>query len=195
MTIYEHINYGGIALELTADTPDLRTHGVQWNDQASSVKVPAGAQVTLYQDINYGGASLVLTADAPDLRAWKGPGADGTWNDAASSVKVSATGVRLMQDGRYVEATPAFVRMAATPSDAGLVVLTKHAGDLFDCRFVQANVQLSIQQDGTLQTRAAGTFGGYEQLRATSQPEGVDLLYRAEGAVVLLTPLTIVKAA
>jgi hypothetical protein len=79
------INYAGASFQLSSDSSFV---GWDWNDTISSVRVPPGQVVTLYQDADFGGASLTLTADTPDLRAFPGPGADGTWNDAASSIRI-----------------------------------------------------------------------------------------------------------
>jgi len=47
---------------------DSRTYGM-WNDQISSVKVPAGVTVKLYRDSNFGGGDpLILHTDDSDLR-------------------------------------------------------------------------------------------------------------------------------
>ncbi len=85
-TFYEDINYGGASFPANADMSFV---GWDWNDRISSLRVPVGLAVILYQNIDFGGASLTLTSDAPDLRAYPGPGADGTWNDAASSIRIS----------------------------------------------------------------------------------------------------------
>lgn len=67
---------------------DLWWLGWDWNDRMTSVFVPAGRRVTLYEHGNFDGASLVLTSSVGDLRDRPGPGADGTWNDVVSSVRV-----------------------------------------------------------------------------------------------------------
>lgn len=81
---YWDINYSGSLNALGVDTPFV---GWTWNDQISSVYFEHTGTVVLYEHENYGGASLVLTQNAPDLRAFPGPGLDGTWNDAASSIR------------------------------------------------------------------------------------------------------------
>jgi hypothetical protein len=67
--------------------------------------------------------------------------------------------------------------------------LTKHADGRFDVRFLAANRQLSITPFG-LESRVAGTFGLWEMVYATDQPDGCSLLYRLDGQT-LVTVLTI----
>lgn len=77
------------------------------------------------------------------------------------------------------------------------VELERQPDGRFRATYVEANRVLSIQPDGSLQSREAGTYGGYEQLAATSQPDpdAVNLLYRVDDGKVLGTPLTIDEAA
>ena len=86
-TFFGDINYAGGSFQLSSDSSFV---GWDWNDMISSVRVPPGQVVTLYQDADFGGAALTLTSDAPDLRAFAGPGADGTWNDATSSIRLGS---------------------------------------------------------------------------------------------------------
>lgn len=99
--------------------------------------------------------------------------------------------------GRYVGVEPGTTTVYAD-RDAGAaweeVDLMPLGAGFFLARFVAADRMLSIQPDGSLETRPAGTDGAYEQLRATSQPEGLDILYRADGDRVLGAPLVIVEA-
>lgn len=83
---YEHLAYQGSFFDSSVDMPFV---GWDWNDQITSVDVPEGATVRLYEHENYGGAELVLTARAEDLRHFSGPGADNSWNDATSSIRIS----------------------------------------------------------------------------------------------------------
>lgn len=85
VTVFEHIDFSGASAEIAATQSYV---GGAWNDRVSSVHVPSGRTVVLYQHMDFGGASLELTSDAADLRAYPGPGLDGTWNDAASSIEV-----------------------------------------------------------------------------------------------------------
>jgi hypothetical protein len=82
---FADLNFSGAYMAAGSDVSFV---GWTWNDQITSVKVPAGRTVVLYTDINFGGASLTLTSDAPDLRMYAGPGRGGTWNDAVSSFRI-----------------------------------------------------------------------------------------------------------
>jgi pimeloyl-ACP methyl ester carboxylesterase len=82
---YGDIDFGGGSF---ATASDLAFVGWDWNDRMSSVHVPPGRTVVLYEHADFGGESLTLTADDADLRQYAGPGVDGTWNDAASAVRV-----------------------------------------------------------------------------------------------------------
>lgn len=84
---YEHISFNGASFSAAADIPFV---GWEWNDRISSVRVPPGKTVVLYEHSNYGGQSLRLNGDVPDLRQFPGPGPDRTWNDAVSSIRLSA---------------------------------------------------------------------------------------------------------
>ncbi len=74
----------------TEPVTDVPFVGWEWNDRISSIFIPSQTTVVLYEHIDFGGASLTLTGPAsiPDLRAYAGPGPGGTWNDAASSMRV-----------------------------------------------------------------------------------------------------------
>ena len=63
--------------------------------------------------------------------------------------------------------------------------LTKHEEGHFDVRFIAANRALSIEPDGTHSTRAPGTFNAFEQLYATTQPDGISLVYRVANGAAL----------
>jgi hypothetical protein len=86
VTAYEALDFSGASFSVTSDQSFV---GWDWNDRVTSIRVPAGQTVTLYGDIDFGGPSLTLTSDAPDLRQFAGPGGDGTWNDAVSSIRLS----------------------------------------------------------------------------------------------------------
>lgn len=55
--------------------------------------------------------------------------------------------------------------------------------------FVAANLVLSQQPDGSLQTRPAGTDAGYEQIEPTHQPDGQALALRYQYSPLM--PLTV----
>jgi hypothetical protein len=195
---YEHINYEGRSQEFPGNAFNLAEQ--QLANELSSMRVPRGVSVTLFAGTNMAGQSLTLTEDAPDFRRFPGPGADGTWNDAANSVRIGAGSddVRLTRGGQFVEAAGSAIRLVNTPTDAGRVALTRHDAPTqgairFSALFTQANVQLSIQNDGSLQTRPAGTLGPFEreQVFATTQPDGTSLLYRVDGVRMFGEPLLI----
>lgn len=48
-----------------------------------------------------------------------------------------------------------------------------------------AKLVLSIQPNGSLDSRPAGTFSGYEQLWATTQPDELSIVYRNGASVYL----------
>jgi pimeloyl-ACP methyl ester carboxylesterase len=85
ISLYEHILFDGESL---SSSGDLSFVGWTWNDRISSLRIPAGKTVVLYEHIDFGGASLTLTGDQVDLRDHAGPGVDGTWNDAVSSIRI-----------------------------------------------------------------------------------------------------------
>lgn len=82
---YQHTGFAGESYALSGEQSYV---GSSWNDAISSVHVPPGRSVVLYEHIDFGGESLTLTGDAADLRDYPGPGLDGTWNDAASSIRI-----------------------------------------------------------------------------------------------------------
>jgi hypothetical protein len=98
-------------------------------------------------------------------------------------------GLRLHGKAIGVDPTP----KAGTIDDARYPVyadkLTKHTDGRFDVRFLAANRQLSITPFG-LESRVAGTFGLWEMVYATDQPDGSSLLYRLDRQT-LVTVLTI----
>lgn len=55
----------------------------------------------------------------------------------------------------------------------------------FLARFNAANLQLSQQPDGSLQTRPVGSDGPYETFFATSQPDGSNFMYRFHDGVLV----------
>jgi hypothetical protein len=114
---------------------------------------------------------------------------------AARRLRGAPMRVYLKSAGKYVGVEPSTPEVVYAnrehPGAWEEVELTDHGGGLFDARFVSADRVLSIQPDGKLETRKAGTFDAYEQVRATTQPEGLDILYRASELGVLDTPLTI----
>lgn len=84
-TLYDDIGFFGGSLDLGSDSAFV---GWEWNDRISSIQVPAGRTVTLFEHADFAGESLTLSGSVDDLRQYPGPGADGTWNDATSSILV-----------------------------------------------------------------------------------------------------------
>jgi hypothetical protein len=60
-----------------------------------------------------------------------------------------------------------------------LVEITQ-AGTHFYVRFTESNRCLSVTPEGALQSRQAGTTGPWEAFYATTQPDGINLLYRRD---------------
>lgn len=85
-TLYQALDYSGASFSAGGDVSFV---GWEWNDQITSLTVPPGGSVTIYEHADFGGASLTLSSDTADLRWFSGPGGDGTWNDAVSSLRVS----------------------------------------------------------------------------------------------------------
>jgi hypothetical protein len=97
-------------------------------------------------------------------------------------------------------AYPVYWNREGMPNTGGAweeLELTEHEEGLFDARYISADRQLSMDDDGNLQTREAGVFGAWEQFYATTQPDGVSVLYRKDGTgnVVPNTVLTVEPAA
>jgi len=184
VTFYQDINYQGRSWAYDGDAVSL----ADGNDQFSSARIPTGMTVVLYEHANYQGQSLTLTGDAPDLRKFSGPGPGRTWNDVASSVKFQGGGPsepaeRLTLGNDFVECDSAgVITTRATKGNAGRVKITKHDDHHYDATFIDANCTLSIQPNGRLESRPAGTYGGYENLDAITAPDPnpINLLYRVD---------------
>ena len=86
-TLYQHCNFGGWSIPLAPGdytTADLVALGGRDND-ASSLRVNPGFEVTLYDGANFTGAQLVITAETSCLVA-------SSFNDRLSSLRVRAVG-------------------------------------------------------------------------------------------------------
>lgn len=84
ITLHQGCSYGGWSASFGVGNytmSQLEAMGAV-NDDASSIKVPAGLKVTIYEDNNYGGTSAVITSDQSCLT-------DISFNDDISSIKVS----------------------------------------------------------------------------------------------------------
>jgi hypothetical protein len=93
--LYEHVNYDGAALILTAGGYPNIHRLYNFGDVVSSVRInptppsvvkiaPIPLIVELYEDINFGGTRAVIVEDVPDIPRYLGP----EFNDVVSSVRV-----------------------------------------------------------------------------------------------------------
>jgi hypothetical protein len=100
IVIYVHADFAGPSQALNVDVPDLGrvqgscTSGAEgetptWADCVSSVKVMPGWSATFYRNARYRGESVTLTADTPNFKDLRGPCDKDTFNDCASSVRVT----------------------------------------------------------------------------------------------------------
>ena len=81
-TLYEHSNYGGLAVSLeegSYDYKDILAKGIV-NDQISSLRVSNGYKVTIYDDEGFKGKSKEFTSDASYV--------GDEMNDKTSSIKI-----------------------------------------------------------------------------------------------------------
>eukprot|EP00164_Ancoracysta_twista_P000778 GFYU01001022.1.p1 GENE.GFYU01001022.1~~GFYU01001022.1.p1 ORF type:complete len:1352 (-),score=396.68 GFYU01001022.1:117-3695(-) len=82
VTLYDDIAFTGLAQVFDVGQYDLRQ--LHANDVISSVRVPAGYQITLFEHKEWKGRSVVLESDAYDLSR-----SDPTWDNIVSSIIVS----------------------------------------------------------------------------------------------------------
>lgn len=98
--IYVHADFAGPSQAMNVDVADLGkvqgscSSGAEgetptWDDCVSSVKVMPGWTATLYRDTNYKGASRTVSADMPNLLLVSGPCDKNSFNDCASSIRVT----------------------------------------------------------------------------------------------------------
>jgi len=76
--VYTNPNYSGRSVEITGDTPDFRSIGL--NDQVSSIQIPNGGRWEICVDIDYGNQCTVLTSDVPNLQRMG-------WDNRVSSIR------------------------------------------------------------------------------------------------------------
>ncbi|HWA32819.1 MAG TPA: DUF4476 domain-containing protein, partial [Cyclobacteriaceae bacterium] len=81
IVVYRDANFQGESLEITSDWD--ATSDMNWNDQISSIRVPAGRQIQVFEHIQFGGASKTLSHD------WTVNGDE--FNDMISSIKFLET--------------------------------------------------------------------------------------------------------
>src|SRR5262245_57563279 len=98
VTVFQDANVRGDQSTINADRPDLddtrgpcgvfvTNNNGDWNNCISSIRVPAGWEITIYDEANFQGASLTLTADVGDLETIAGP-CGNDWDDCISSFHV-----------------------------------------------------------------------------------------------------------
>jgi hypothetical protein len=75
------------------------------------------------------------------------------------------------------------------------IELTQTGDRTFSALYVEANRQLSIGDDGSLQTREAGAVGEWETFFCTAQPDGLNFLYRVKDGQLLGVPLSLEEIA
>jgi hypothetical protein len=95
--------------------------------------------------------------------------------------------VYLKKSGKYVGCAPNSEEVYADRQHGGAweEVELEKKGDRFIANLVAAQRVLSLEPNGTLSTRPAGTSGAYEQMYATTQPDGSNLLYRFHDGNIL----------
>jgi hypothetical protein len=119
--VYTNPNYSGRSVELTGDTPDFRSIGL--NDQVSSIEIPNGGAWEVCVDIDYGNQCTVLSNNVSDL------GRIG-WGDRISSIRrVDNTTARNDRYNRYGGNTsqPALIFYSQPNFRGGSRVLTRQS--------------------------------------------------------------------
>ncbi len=94
VTLFWDGNFSGPSIVIEGDW-DANSN-MKWNDQISSIRIPAGYKIQVFEHTNFGGASKILSGD------WTVP--DGNFNDYISSIKIleyPRKGVVVYRDGRY----------------------------------------------------------------------------------------------
>ncbi len=81
VTLYANSKFSGVTERIRPGAYDHDDLGRIGDDQLSSLKVPAGLQVTLFEQPNFTGRKRVLTADTPKL---------GDLDDRCSAIEVTA---------------------------------------------------------------------------------------------------------
>merc|ERR1711934_526872 len=89
-TFYQHCDYKGYAVALSAAVPDVKKVNIK-NDDLSSIVIPAGWTVTVYEHTNYKGKSQVFGEGKYScLTKFKMKGSSNSWNDQVSSIRVGS---------------------------------------------------------------------------------------------------------
>ncbi len=98
VTVFEEPGYQGDSRTFDGNEFDLEevrgpcngttsTDG-DWDDCMSSIRVPAGWEITVYEDPNYEGGSRTFLNDVSDLEFESGPCGD-DWENCVSAIRVS----------------------------------------------------------------------------------------------------------
>ena len=100
-SFHQHCNYNGSSISLGIGEYSNITNLGFPNNQLSSLRVPAGLQVTLFNNTNFGGSSITFTADDACL-------INNSYNDLTESLIIEqvALGSRALQ--RILSVTPKF---------------------------------------------------------------------------------------
>ena len=72
--------------------------------------------------------------------------------------------------------------------------LTAQGAGMFSVRFLAANRQLSLMEDGRFESRPAGDIGPFELVYATEQPDGTSFAYRFQDGRLVGVPLLVAEA-
>jgi len=94
VVIYQNTEFRGDSRVLIAgnqpdldDLPGCGGAGADWDDCISSIRIPAGWEITVFEHDDYQGASAVFTSDLPDLHQQMGP-CGNSWDDCISAIQV-----------------------------------------------------------------------------------------------------------
>ena len=114
--IYEHVDYQGACVRLTADSASP-WHWRIGNDAVSSIRIFGEYSARFYEHIDYGGLVAGFTTDSPDPWGWE------IGNDAVSSVRITTSAPDYDGGtGCTNSATSASADTAAGPIGANCVV-------------------------------------------------------------------------
>lgn len=152
VTVYQHCNYTGWSVSLEPGRytlADLRSRGFV-NDDASSIRVPAGYSVELYQDDQYLGRVLTVAGDKNCFVA-------DNFNDIASSIVVKAT----------ASSSSSSSSSSVASSSAGVVTTSTQY-------YTENAVSIANPERGWLVQRFSHDVGTLTDLR--SSPEKVSLV-------------------
>ncbi|MBT8115657.1 MAG: hypothetical protein KJP04_09755, partial [Arenicella sp.] len=152
VSVYEDCGYRGAGRNLpVGDYQDMRAIQMA-NDSLSSMRIPAGLQVSVYQDDRFGGFSTSFREDIECL--------DSGWNNQISSLRVNTTTASKQSDAGYYTAAGVDGTSVARVEFAETVLekirddqwrLVSRAGQSVDFRQLDANeyaIYLQSNRDG-----------------------------------------------